>query len=156
MGVLVTPRQDLLNKLRFYQNAGGAVPSSFDCWLAQRGCKTLHLRLHQHGLNALILAQWLEQQPWVGEVIYPGLGGSHRAATRRLAWKQLASDAKEKIVAQGFTEESFPVGGMVSFRLNTRKATSALPAAQISSNFLSSLKIFTLAESLGGIESLAE
>lgn len=117
MGVLVTPRQDLLSKLRFYQNAGGAVPSSFDCWLAQRGCKTLHLRLHQHGINALAIARWLKQQDWVKEVMYPGLedgeGDVSRKAIRRLAWKQLSHDAREKIEAAGMTEESgFICGGM--------------------------------------------
>lgn len=113
MGVLVTPRKDLLAKLRFYQNAGGAVPSSFDCWLAQRGCKTLHLRLYQHGLNALSIARWLEKQDWVKEVIYPGLEGDSRKITRRLAWKQLSRDAKEKIEAAGMNEDSgFLCGGM--------------------------------------------
>lgn len=113
MGVLVTPRQDLLSKLRFYQNAGGAVPSSFDCWLAQRGCKTLHLRLFQHGLNALTISRWLEKQPWCKEVIYPGLEGPSRKLVRKLAWKQLSRDAREKIEDIGMTEESgFICGGM--------------------------------------------
>lgn len=113
MGVLVTPRKDLLEKLRFYQNAGGAVPSSFDCWLAQRGCKTLHLRLQQHGINALAIARWLEKQDWVKEVNYPGLEGENRKAIRRLAWKQLSSDARERIDAMGMNVDTgFICGGM--------------------------------------------
>ena len=156
MGVLVSHRADLLSKLRFYQNAGGAVPSSFDCWLAQRGCKTLALRMLQHGLNGLTLARWLEKQTWVKEVIYPGLEGDHRRVARRLAWKQLSTTAKEKVQELGYTEASgFPYGGMVSFRLDTTIA-GGRDAAQVSSDFLSSLHLFTLAESLGGVESLAE
>lgn len=113
MGVLVSPRKDLLSKLRFYQNAGGAVPSSFDCWLAQRGCKTLHLRLYQHGVNALTISRWLLKQSWVKEVMYPGLEGDSRKAVRRLAWKQLSKDAKEKIEREGMDEETgFICGGM--------------------------------------------
>lgn len=157
MGVLVSHRPDLLSKLRFYQNAGGAVPSSFDCWLAQRGCKTLALRMLQHGLTGLTLARWLATQSWVKEVIYPGLEGEHRRVARRLAWKQLSPTAKEKLQELGYSEASgFPYGGMVSFRLDTSVSSSGKEAAEISSDFLSSLKLFTLAESLGGVESLAE
>lgn len=115
MGVLVTPRRDLLAKLRFYQNASGAVPSAFDCWLAQRGAKTLALRMQQHGTSALALARWLAKQSWVTETIYPGLEGKERDLTRRLAWKQLSSVARERLVDQGYTEEGgFPYGGWVS------------------------------------------
>lgn len=172
MGVLVTPRADLLEKLRFYQNASGAVPSAFDCWLAQRGAKTLALRMQQHGVNALAVARWLTQQEWVTEVIYPGLEGDSRKAARHLAWKQLSPVAKEKIVELGYSEQSgFPYGGMVSFRLKTSSVVGqqqqgqeekedgdgdAVSAATVSSNFLSALNVFTLAESLGGVESLAE
>lgn len=157
MGVLVTPHRDVLSKLRFYQNAGGAVPSSFDSWLAQRGAKTLALRMLQHGTNALTLARWLLTQSWVEEVIYPGLEGASRAGTRRLAWKQLSATAKEKLQELGYSEESgFPYGGMLSFRLKTENARDGREPAQVSSDFLSSLKLFTLAESLGGVESLAE
>jgi cystathionine gamma-lyase len=120
MGVLVTPHKELLSKLRFYQNAGGAVPSSFDCWLAQRGCKTLHLRLHQHGLNALAIARWLRKQDWVKEVIYPGLEAGHGEPNvldgkvrRELAWKQLSPDAREKIESLGMdVSTGFLCGGM--------------------------------------------
>lgn len=158
MGVLVAPNKEVLDKLRFYQNASGAVPSAFDCWLAQRGAKTLALRMLQHGINALSIARWLDAQPWVREVIYPGLGGERRSAARHLAWKQLSETAKEKIIELGYNEESgFPYGGMVSFRLATSKAKDGRrEAARVSSDFLSALKVFTLAESLGGVESLAE
>lgn len=159
MGALVSHKPELLSKLRFYQNAGGAVPSSFDCWLAQRGCKTLALRMLQHGLTGLALARWLGQQSWVKEVIYPGLEGDQRRVARRLAWKQLSPTAKEKLQESGYTEASgFPYGGMVSFRLDTSVTGSqeGRSTAGISSDFLSSLHLFTLAESLGGIESLAE
>lgn len=157
MGVLVTPHLAILSKLRFYQNAGGAVPSSFDCWLAQRGAKTLALRMQQHGASALLLARWLQQQPWVKEVVYPGLEGSSRNAVRQLAWRQLSPTAKEKIQQAGYTADTgFPYGGMVSFRLDTSQAATSRPAASVSSDFLSSMHLFTLAESLGGVESLAE
>lgn len=157
MGVLVTPNPTILSKLRFYQNAGGAVPSSFDSWLAQRGAKTLALRMLQHGTSALTIARWLEQQPFVRDVIYPGLEGHNRRNVRQLAWRQLSSVAKEKLLDLGYTEDSgFPYGGMISFRLKTDLAQQQHPAAKVSSNFLSSLRVFTLAESLGGVESLAE
>jgi cystathionine gamma-lyase len=157
MGVLASHHEDLLSELRFYQNAGGAVPSSFDCWLAQRGCKTLALRMLQHGITGLTLARWLQKQSWVKEVIYPGLEGDKRRMTRKLAWRQLSATAKEKLQELGYTEASgFPYGGMVSFRLDTSALGSGRSAAEVSSDFLSSLKLFTLAESLGGVESLAE
>lgn len=112
----------------------------------------------QHGVNGLTLARWLEKQDWVKQVIYPGLEGQQRQASRNLAWRQLSKVAKEKIVSLGYTEESgFPYGGMVSFRLNTSlNKEGKAAAAKVSSDFLSSLKLFTLAESLGGVESLAE
>jgi cystathionine gamma-lyase len=157
MGVLVSNREDVLAKLRFYQNAGGAVPGSHDAWLAQRGAKTLGLRMERHGTNALTIARWLEQQPWVKHVMYTGLEGVGRSAVRNLAWRQLSPNAKEKIVDQGYTVDGgFPYGGMVSFRLDTQQLASGTPAAEVSSKFLASLKLFTLAESLGGVESLAE
>ncbi|BEJ13195.1 hypothetical protein CspHIS471_0303690 [Cutaneotrichosporon sp. HIS471] len=156
MGVLVAPNPEIMDKLRFYQNAGGAVPGQFDSWLAQRGAKTLHLRMQTHGANALEIARWLQHQSWVREVLYPGLEGAERTPVRHLAWKQLSPVAREKIESQGMDKDTgFPYGGMVSFRLDAAKLSSA-EKATVSSNFLSSLKIFTLAESLGGVESLAE
>ncbi|KAI9217951.1 Cys/Met metabolism PLP-dependent enzyme-domain-containing protein [Blastocladiella britannica] len=128
MGVAATSRADLLEKLRFLQNSIGAVPSAFDCFLANRGLKTLHLRMQQHAKSALAIAKHLEASPLVDEVIYPGLPSHKQHA---LALSQM----------RGF-------GGMISFRIKGDLATS--------NKFLSSLHYFTLAESLGGVESLAE
>lgn len=157
MGVLVTPHEDVLAKLRFYQNAGGAVPGSHDSWLAQRGAKTLALRMVQHGTNALAIARWLQAQPWVKKVMYPGLEGKERTAVRELAWRQLSPVAKDKLIEGGYTAASgFPYGGMVSFILDTQRLAAARAAVDTSSKFLAALEVFTLAESLGGVESLAE
>ncbi|XP_015747700.1 PREDICTED: cystathionine gamma-lyase-like [Acropora digitifera] len=73
MGVICTNNDELCNKLRFLQNALGPVPSPFDCFLANRGLKTLHLRMRQHQINALAVARFLEKNPRVQRVIYPGL-----------------------------------------------------------------------------------
>lgn len=129
MGMAVTRSQALYDKLKFLQNSIGGVPSPFDCFLANRGLKTLHLRMKQHAENAMKVAQFLESSPLVDSVIYPGLPShpQHELAKRQ----QL-----------GF-------GGMLSFRI--KNATIAE-----SNKFLSNLRVFALAESLGGIESLAE
>ena len=73
MGALILPAHHaaLADKLRFLQNAIGAVPSAYDCWLAQRGAKTLHLRMKAHGSNALAVARALARSPHVEEVVYP-------------------------------------------------------------------------------------
>ncbi|KAG9294212.1 hypothetical protein G9A89_021571 [Geosiphon pyriformis] len=128
MGVAITSNEEILEKLRFLQNAMGAVPSAFDCWLANRGLKTLHVRMRQHQENALAVARYLEKSNLVEEVIYPGLE-SH--PQHSLAKKQ----------AKGF-------GGMVSFRIKG--------GFEAANTFFQNLKLFTLAESLGGVESLAE
>ncbi len=129
MGAAITNHSDLYQKLKFMQNSLGGVPSPFDCFLAHRGLKTLHLRMQQHAKNALAIAQYLEASPFVANVIYPGLP-SH--PQHDLANKQQSG-----------------YGGMVSFRLKKGNLAS-------SNKFLSSLKLFALAESLGGVESLAE
>ncbi|KAG6851154.1 hypothetical protein C0991_009563 [Blastosporella zonata] len=72
----------LAAKLRFLQNAIGAVPSPHDCWLAQRGAKTLHLRMKAHGSNALAVTQTLEHSPHVEDVIYPGLHRTRGTTSR--------------------------------------------------------------------------
>jgi len=128
MGVAITNNQQIYEKLKFLQNAIGAVPSPFDCFLANRGLKTLHLRMEKHQENAFAVARFLEKSNYVTEVIYPGLPSHPQHA---LAKKQQS----------GF-------GGMISFRIkgdlnNARK-------------FFDHIKYFTLAESLGGIESLSE
>lgn len=128
MGVAATNDDALASKLRFLQNAIGAVPSPFDCYQAQRGLKTLHVRMRQHAANAQRVAEFLEQSPLVDSVIYPGLEShpQHQLARRQ---------------QRGF-------GGMVSFRIRGDGAAA--------DRFLQNTHLFTLAESLGGVESLAE
>ncbi len=118
----------LRDKIGFLQNAVGAIASPFDSFLAHRGVKTLGLRMERHTSNALILAQWLEQHSAVARVFYPGLPSHPQHA---LALKQM----------YGF-------GGMISVVLK-----GGLEAAQ---RALTRTHVFTLAESLGGIESLIE
>ena len=130
MGVAAFNSESLKERLTFLQNAIGAVPSAFDCWLAQRGLKTLHLRVRQASNNATTVARALESSPHVIAVNYPGLD-SHRQ--RKIAIKQHRE-------AMG--------GGMLSFRIKGGKAAAE--------RFCQHTKIFTLAESLGGVESLVE
>jgi cystathionine gamma-lyase len=127
-GALLTSDPALAERLRFQQNAIGAVPSPFDCFLVLRGLKTLPLRMRRHSESALVLAQRLERAPGVRAVRYPWLPSHPEHA---LAQTQMASG-----------------GGMISLELD-----GGIAAAR---NFLSSLKLFILAESLGGVESLAE
>jgi cystathionine gamma-lyase len=125
---VVGQNQELAEKLGFLQNAVGAIAGPFDAFLTLRGVKTLALRMERHCSNALDLAQWLEQQPQVKRVYYPGLEShpQHELAKRQM---------------RGF-------GGMISVDLN-----SDLDGAR---RFLENVKIFALAESLGGVESLIE
>ncbi|KAF8157247.1 Cys/Met metabolism PLP-dependent enzyme-domain-containing protein [Crassisporium funariophilum] len=156
MGALILPTHHALlaDKLRFLQNAIGAVPSAYDCWLAQRGAKTLHLRMKQHGLNALAVARALEGSDGVEEVIYPGLPGNTEASRRKnqLAWNVLSPHARRFIGASESDlappPTGFPFSGMISFRIRGGQAEA--------DKFLTSTRLFTLAESLGGVESLAE
>ena len=127
-GALVTNDQYLYNKLQFLQNAVGAVPSPFDCFLVLRGIKTLAVRMERHAGNALKIAEFLESHPKVRKVIYPGLK-SH--PQHELARKQMS----------GFA-------GIITFFIK-----GGLEAAR---RFLEKVKIFSLAESLGGVESLIE
>jgi cystathionine beta-lyase/cystathionine gamma-synthase len=126
-GALMTNDDELEKQLRFHQNAVGAVPSPFDCWLLLRGVKTLALRVERQSENAGEVATWLAQSRAVKRVYYPGLE-SH--PNRSVASRQMRM-----------------FGGMVSFELADEAA--ALRA-------LERLKIFALAESLGAVESLAE
>ncbi|KAJ3335664.1 hypothetical protein HDU93_004760 [Gonapodya sp. JEL0774] len=128
MGVAITSNPAIYTRLKFLQNSIGAIPSPFDCYLAHRGLKTLHLRMRAHETNAGTIARYLEKHPKVLEAIYPGLESHPQHA---LAKRQ----------QKGF-------GGMVSFRIKGGKDEA--------SRFLSALKLFALAESLGGVESLAE
>ncbi|EKM56844.1 uncharacterized protein PHACADRAFT_254186 [Phanerochaete carnosa HHB-10118-sp] len=150
MGALILPARHaaLVETLRFLQNAIGAVPSAYDCWLAQRGAKTLHLRMKAHGTNALAVAHALEKSPYVEGVVYPGLASHPR---HELAYRSLSPHAHKFVgsyVAVHGEEGGFPYGGMISFRIR-----GGLEQAD---KFLSSTRLFTLAESLGGVESLAE
>ncbi|EKM76873.1 hypothetical protein AGABI1DRAFT_62583, partial [Agaricus bisporus var. burnettii JB137-S8] len=152
MGALILPNTpfhtELANKLRFLQNAIGAIPSSYDSWLAQRGAKTLALRMKAHGTNALSVARALKSSPLVEDVIYPGLA-SHRR--HDIAWESLSPHARKWIqsLPGNLSEQTdFPYSGMISFRIK-----GGFEAAE---KFLTSTKLFTLAESLGGVESLAE
>ncbi|ROT41568.1 hypothetical protein SODALDRAFT_331314 [Sodiomyces alkalinus F11] len=130
MGVAAFNSDDLKDRLGFLQNAIGAVPSAFDCWLAHRGLKTLHLRAREASHNATSVAQALEASPHVISVNYPGLDSHpHRSIAKR-----------QHRNAMG--------GGMLSFRIK-----GGHDAAE---RFCQLTSIFTLAESLGGVESLVE
>jgi len=124
-GMLVTSRDDVAEQLGFIQNAAGGVPGPMDCWLALRGTKTLALRMRQHDANGRIVAKWLTEQTVVKRVYYPGLP-SH--PQHDLASRQM----------RGF-------GGMISMELGD-------PA--LARKVAEGTKVFSLAESLGGVESL--
>jgi cystathionine gamma-lyase len=149
MGAIVLPQRHgaLRDRLAFLQNAIGAVPSAYDSWLVQRGAKTLHLRMKEHGRNALLVARALEKSPYVKEVIYPGLASHPR---HELARRSLSPHAARFVQAESEhnPDESFPYGGMVSFRIRG--------GLEESQRFFGATRLFTLAESLGGVESLAE
>ena len=127
-GVGVSRDALLADELRFIQKAAGAVPSPFDCYLVLSGIKTLAVRVDRHVASAQNLAEWLKAHPKVSQVFYPGLP-SH--AGYETAKKQMKSG-----------------GGMISFEIK-----GGLDEA---TRFLKALSIFTCAESLGGVESLAE
>lgn len=125
-GVVVLSEEEAYQQTKFYQNAAGAVPGPWDCWLILRGIKTLAVRMREHERNALHLARLLEKHPKVERVYYPGLE-SH--PQHKLAQRQMS----------GFS-------GMISFEI-----AGGYPAVE---QFVSRLKLFLLAESLGGVESL--
>ena len=122
-------------RLGFLQNSIGAIASPFDSFLALRGLKTLAIRIERHNSNALALAQWLEQQPKVARVYYPGLPSHPQHAL-----------AKAQMRATGGEQGGY--GGMISIDLKTDLAGAR--------RFLETVRIFALAESLGGVESLIE
>ncbi len=127
-GALVLNDEDLYARLKFLQNAAGGVPGPFDSWLVLRGLKTLALRMRAHSANALAVAQFLEGHPAVAQVIYPGLLSHPQHA---LAARQMRD-----------------FGGMISLILHGGEdAANAL---------VTRTRLFTLAESLGGVESLIE
>lgn len=127
MGALVVRSSELQEKLAFIQNSCGATPGPMDCFLVLRGIKTLHLRMRQHCENGRIIAQWLRQHPQVDQVLYPGFAEhpGHAVAARQMR----------------------DFGGMISFTLKGDKLEDAV-------RFLSHTHLFSLAESLGGVESL--
>jgi cystathionine gamma-lyase len=127
-GAIVTKDKELYDKIQFIQNAAGAVPGPFDCFLVLRGIKTLAVRMERHAENAMKIAQFLENHSKVSNVIYPGLE-SH--PQHELAKKQMS----------GF-------GGMITFFIKGGLASAR--------SFLERVEIFALAESLGGVESLIE
>ncbi len=125
-GAVVVNDEAIYNQLKFYQNAAGAVPGPWDCWLTLRGVRTLAVRMREHEKNALYLANFLAKHKKVAKVYYPGLKGTR---DYKIASEQM----------RGF-------GGMLSFEI--KGGFSAVE------KFFSGLKIFLLAESLGGVESL--
>ena len=127
MGGLVTSNENLAKQLYFIQNASGAIPGPQDCFLALRGIKTIHLRMERHCENDMKMASFLHNHPKVDQVHYPGLA-SH--PNHHIAKKQMKD-----------------FGGMISF--TTKKGT--LESAR---SLVSKVKVITLAESLGGVESL--
>jgi cystathionine gamma-synthase/cystathionine gamma-lyase len=125
-GIAITSNERIYRQVKFYQNAAGAVPGPWDSWLVLRGIKTLAVRMREHEKNALYLAEYLEKHPKIERIYYPGLP-SH--GQHRLAKKQMT----------GF-------GGMISVELR-----GGFPEVE---KFVSRLRLFLLAESLGGVESL--
>ena len=128
LGAIVTRDAALDDRLRFIQNAAGAVPGPFDCWLVLRGLKTLAVRMRQHEANARAVARYLDAHPRVVRVLYPGLEDhpGHALAARQM---------------RGF-------GGMIAAEVEGGKEAAF--------RVLSRTRLFTLAESLGGVESLIE
>lgn len=127
-GLLATRRDDLAERLRFHQNAAGAVPSPFDCWLVMRGIRTLAVRMERASANAGEIARWLRDRPDVRTVNWPGLPEhpQHELAERQMRLP----------------------GAMVSFELDGDLAAAG--------RFVAATRLFTLAESLGAVESLIE
>lgn len=126
VGGAVIGRRELLTPIAFYQNAAGGVPGPFDAWLTLRGLKTLAVRMERHCANARRLAEWLSKQPKVQRIYYPGLP-NHPG--HELAKKQMRD-----------------FGGMISVSVKGGKEAAV--------RLLTRTKLFSLAESLGGVESL--
>ena len=130
-GILITNKESLLEKLRFIQMSVGSVPSPFDCWVVQRSLKTLHVRMDRHNSNANEIANYLEQNNKVVSIYYPGLKNH---PNHEIAKKQQLNPSGDSVF-----------GGMISIDLGSIKNART---------FVKNLEIFTLAESLGGVESL--
>ena len=130
-GLLATRRGDLAERLRFHQNAAGAVPSPFDCWLVLRGLRTLAVRMERASANAALLAAWLTGRGEVARVHYPGLPDHPQ---RQVVDRQMRLP-----------------GAMVSFEV-----ADAAGGADRARGLAAATRLFTLAESLGAVESLIE
>lgn len=128
LGGLIVRDKDLVDKLYFIQNASGAIPGPQDCFLMLRGLKTLHVRMQRHGENAKMVAEYLAKHPKVEKVYWPGFSDH---PNHEIAKKQMKD-----------------FGGMLSFTTKNNDYDAAIKMVE-------KLKIFTLAESLGGVESLA-
>uniref|UniRef100_A0A182Q2Z1 cystathionine gamma-lyase n=1 Tax=Anopheles farauti TaxID=69004 RepID=A0A182Q2Z1_9DIPT len=128
MGAMIMNDEKIYERLKYLQNAAGIVPSPFDCYLVNRSLKTLALRMEKHKSNSLAIATFLETHPKVERVLHPGLKShpQHELAKR----------------------QTYGHSGIMSFYIRG--------GLEESSNFLKALQVFTLAESLGGYESLAE
>ena len=126
-GLVVTKEKELGHKIKYIQNACGAILAPFDSWLVIRGIETLHLRVKQHCATALTIAKFLEQHPAVDKVFYPGL-----------------KTHPNHIIAK---KQSTGFGGIVSFTLKNDTEEAAV-------RFVTQTELFKLAESLGGIKSL--
>jgi len=127
-GLVATRSDDLADTLRFHQNAAGAVPSPFDCWLVMRGIRTLAVRMERAAANAALIAEWLTRRPEITRVHYPGLPDHPQHA---LAQRQMRLP-----------------GAMVSFEM--------AGGADAARRLVAATRLFTLAESLGAVESLIE
>ena len=127
MGALMVKEEALAKEIHFIQFAAGAIASPMDSFLALRGIKTLHIRMQRHCENGKVVANFLEKHSKVGTVYYPGL---ENHPSHKIAKKQMKD-----------------FGGMVSFKLKDESKEATF-------RFLENTKLFTLAESLGGVESL--
>jgi cystathionine beta-lyase len=127
MGALITSKKEISEEIYRIQNSSGAIAGPMDCFLVLRGIKTLHLRMEKHCENGAKVARFLESHPRVDKVYWPGL---ERHENHNVAKEQM----------RGF-------GGMISFTLIGNKLEDAL-------GFVKKVKLFALAESLGGVESL--
>ena len=144
LGVAVTNDDAVADRLRFLQNAMGAVPGPFDCFLVLRGLRTLALRMERHCANAMAVARFLASRADVASVRYPGLdAGPHAHASSGLAARQMRLGDRPAF------------GGMVSFEPRAGGARGRT-AAERAVTVCESTRLFALAESLGGVESLIE
>ena len=145
-GLIVLNDDALRDQLAFHQNATGGVPGPQDCFLVLRGLKTLGVRMRQHGANALQIARFLAEHPAVARVFYPGLptDPQHQTARRNFSsggGTESVADREHAVNRAGF-------GGMVSFLARGGEKAARDIGART--------RLFTLAESLGGVESLIE